>query len=315
VEDKAKIEAYLDTISRPAQGEDYTELYSSLVLAVDDFKRIKGRKAIIVLSDGVNEYYSDGEKLPHKLFGEKRYKYGEAIAASQVDGISVFVINFGVGQMKDKNLGRIAEETGGAIFDSSSAESLDSVYRVIMDQVLNEYLISYAATMEPADRKFVKVSYSAGSAADQAERFYFSSSLYGLAGKTPLVLLLLPFLLAAGLLFLLSRMDFARKKAPPLLDFLGGSGTVVFKGATQRLSPGAKTILAAEGGKTIVADDARKVKGASATISFDGKTGGYRLDSTVALTVNNKTVTSKPLESGDVIDLGGKKIVFDEGLK
>jgi Ca-activated chloride channel homolog len=315
IEDKAKIESYLDRIAKPAKGEDYTEIYSSLVLAVDDFKRIKGRKAMIVLSDGQNEYYSEGEKKPHKVFGDKRYKFGESIAACQADGISVFVINFGVGQMKDKNLGRIAAETGGAIFDAGSAESLGSIYKVIMDQVLNEYLITYKATMEPADKKYVRVVFSSKGVSDSVDRFYFSSTVYGLAGRTPLWLLLIPFLLAAGLLFLLSRLDFARKKAAPSLDFLGGGATVVFKGATQKLSEGAKTVIAMEGGKTVVADDAKKVRGDNATIVFDQRTKTYRLDSTVALTVNNKSVKTKVLESGDVINLGGKTIVFDEGVK
>lgn len=312
-DDKIKIEGYLDEIEKPKPDEAYTELYSSIYLGVDEF-RLKGRKAIIVLSDGRNQPYYRYTRKEHKRFGNKTFKYNEPIKYCQEEGISVFAIYFGrKGEKKDKNLYKIAVQTGGAVFDAHSQKELSEVYSIIVNQILNEYLITYPATMDPADKKYVKVSCQTDKGENSATRFYFSSTVFGIPidGFTPL--LLIPLIFALLLLWLLSKIDFQKKKSDPSLEVLN-------RGAVQ-----ASTKLFSLGsGKTVIGGDPNadmtivggvtKVKDQHATIMFDDKQKKYTIVSEGDLTINNKTVKkTRVLEAGDVINVGGATIVFDDG--
>ena len=46
---------------------------------------------------------------------------------------------------------------------------------------------------------------------------------------------------------------------------------------------------------------------------FDPKTKSYTIVGGGDITVNNRPVKSRRLEAGDVIDVGGATIVFDDG--
>ena len=49
-----EIEKQLEKIVRPKGDAIYSEIYGSLALAIRELETFKGRKAIIILSDGVN---------------------------------------------------------------------------------------------------------------------------------------------------------------------------------------------------------------------------------------------------------------------
>ena len=78
--DKARIEGYLDEIVQPKREEAFTEIYASVYSAVEEFSSVKGRKAIIVLSDGQNMPYYKYTRKPHKVFGQKIYQLFRADA-------------------------------------------------------------------------------------------------------------------------------------------------------------------------------------------------------------------------------------------
>ncbi|MDY6934075.1 MAG: VWA domain-containing protein [Spirochaetota bacterium] len=311
--DKIKIEGYLDEINKPSSDEAYTEIYASLYSAVDEFRTTKGRKAIIILSDGANQPYYKYTRREHKVFGNKIYKYTEPTKYCQEEGISVFAIYFGKEkEKKDKNLHKIAIQTGGAVFDAQNQKELSEVYSKIVNQILNEYLITYSATMEPTDKKYVKVLYTDDSNKNSSSRFYFSSTVFGIPLNYFTPLLLIPLILSIFLVWLLSRLDFEKKKADPSLEVISSSTA---RATTKFLKLG--------GGKTIIGDDqaadmtivggATKIREKHATILFDDKKKKYTIVSEGDLMVNNKSIKKKELESGDVINVGGTTIVFDDG--
>ncbi|MCK5570535.1 MAG: VWA domain-containing protein, partial [Spirochaetes bacterium] len=136
--DRVKIVKAIIEIKKPSEEEAYTELYETLYQAVNYLRVSKGRKIIIVLSDGQNFPL---DKNPH--FPE-RYGIEGAIDSAQKEGISVFTI--GLSKKADrKNLRRIAEETGGAYFSVYDPGRLEDLYNMIRDQILNEYLVTYSA--------------------------------------------------------------------------------------------------------------------------------------------------------------------------
>jgi Ca-activated chloride channel family protein len=314
ISDKEVILGQLDNITKPQGDEGWSEIYSSLYLAIDDFSTVKGRKALIILSDGENMPYYTNTKKEHKDFGTKIVNYEEPIIEGMKEGISIFAINFGrPGERKDAHLREIARETGGAVFNAYDPRELNSVYSKINNQILNEYLITYRATMLPSDKKYVKVDLNKNNRNYKATRYYFSSALFGqpLDEFNPLIFLL--FLLAAVLLWLLSLIKFEKINAPPSLEVLSTQvGRPVTKLLT--LNKGGKTIIGSSENSDMTIVGAPTMKKNHATIQFDKTKSAYTIVADGDLTVNNRSTKSKILESGDVISAGGSTIVFDEGM-
>lgn len=313
-DDRVSIETALEKIERPKKEEAYTEIYGSLYLAVDEFRTTRGRKAVIILSDGVNQPYYKYTKKEHPVFGEKIYKSGEPAEYCQEEGISVFAIYFGrKGERKDKGLYRIALETGGAVFDAHSEEQLSDIYGLIVNQILNEYLITYNATMEPADRKYVRVECETAAGKNSATRFYFSSTVFGipLQGFSPL--LILPLVIACALLWFVSRIDFEKKKGEPSIEILNPGAA---KASTQLFTLGSgRTVIGGDAGADMtLTGGTTRIREKHATILFDEKSKKFTIAGDGDFSVNNKPVEKKrELEAGDVINIGGTTIVFDDG--
>lgn len=313
ISDKEKIQGLLGRIGKPVGDEGYTEIYASLCRAVDEFRSVKGRKAILILSDGENRPYYRYTGKPHSDYGTKIFAYTEPIRDCQQEGISVFAINFGrAGERRDTHLKDIALRTGGAVFDAGNGRELARVYSKIADQIQNEYLITYPATMDPADRKYVKIEYASRRGPIQAVRFYFSSTVFGLPLKGFSFLLLLPFLLALILLWLLSMIRFERKKGAASIEVMNpGQARAVTRAFT--LNKGRTVIGSSPGANMTIAGGVSRIKEKHATITFDTRKKRYTIVGDGDIKINNKRVKTKVLESGDVINVGGTTIVFDDG--
>ncbi|MBN2400921.1 MAG: VWA domain-containing protein [Spirochaetes bacterium] len=312
--DKAKIEDYLDKIMQPNPDEAFTEIYSSIYTAVDEFSSVKGRKAIIVLSDGRNQPYYKYTRKAHKTLGTKIFEYAEPAKYCQEEGVSVYAINFGPkSERKDQGLSKIALQTGGSVFDAFDPRQLNDVYNKIVNQILGEYLISYPATMEPADKKYVKVECNTATGLASAVRFYFSSTVFGLPLTKFNFLLVIPFLLAVALLWLLSNIKFEKKRSDPSIEVLNPGSA---KASTNffTLDKNKKTIIGGDPSADMtLSGGATKIKEKHATVAFDKVKKQYTIVADGNLTVNNKPVKTKLLEPGDVINVGGTTIVFDDG--
>lgn len=306
--DREKVAALLEDIRRPEPEEAYTELYAALTLAVREFAGVRGRKAIIILSDGENYPYARFAGRPHPLFKEKIFAPAEPIRACQEEGITVYAVNFG--PEKDRNLAGIAVETGGQVFDASDREELAAVYRRIHEQVAGEYRLTYRAGMEPAERKYVRVRAAREGQEVEAVRYYFASTVFGLPLPRLGWLLLLPPLLAGFLVWLATRLRLESRRTSPRLQVLQ---TRVGSASTRVLPLGsAKTVIGGSRQADLTIIGAPGVKEKQATVLFDPKTKRYTIVGEV--TVNNRPVTaSRRLEPGDVIDVGGSTIVFDDG--
>ncbi len=102
--------------------------------AVNQCNTQSGRKAIISLTDG--------ESNAHTI------SLDNCIASAQSAGLPVFTI--GLGSSIDRaSLQRIAAETGGQYFEAPTAAELEYIYRLISQQIQNQYKITYT-TSNPA---------------------------------------------------------------------------------------------------------------------------------------------------------------------
>jgi Ca-activated chloride channel family protein len=120
-----------------AEGE--TALYDSLIYALYYFSEIRGKRALILLSDGADV--------------ESRYSYQDAVEFARRTGVTIYAVGLGLSSRQDDvrlKLTRLAAETGGQAFFISEARELDRIYRLIEDELRSQYLLVYQSSL-PAD--------------------------------------------------------------------------------------------------------------------------------------------------------------------
>jgi len=311
-DNKADIMLALANLKRPKGNRQFTELYESLYYAVAAMSHIPGRKVIILLSDGENFPYIPPKGKTHPQF-TVRHGLAGALDLAQREGISVFTIGIGSGSFQN-TLRKISNETGGVSYQVTSLNQLKELYSTIQERVLSEYVMSYYAGMEPAQRKTVRVEFrsSPNAAPLSGVRTYYAATLFGRPQEpfAPWVFAFL--LLALIILFLLWILKFGSRKQDASLSVLAVDGR------RSRIQP--VTIMETQREVTISGDS-----DADLTISGDSKLANSEVklfkegaDYTLmsgqgTVKVNNQPVKAKKLRSGDLISVGSTTIVFDGG--
>jgi VWFA-related protein len=121
------------------KAERGTSLYDSLIFSFYTFNGLKGRRALLLLSDGKDE--------------GSRFGFEEALDFARRAGVTVYSI--GLGDDVDKRkLARIAEETGGRAFFPHKAEELAAIYAGIEAELRSQVLIAYQSTSNRNDPGF-----------------------------------------------------------------------------------------------------------------------------------------------------------------
>lgn len=120
-----------------------TALYDSLVYALYYFGGVRGKRAIVILSDGKDE--------------GSRYQFNDALEYARRSGVALYTVGIGL-STKDSDvrlkLNRLAEETGGRSFFIDRANEVDRVYEAIEGEMRSQYLLAYQSTNPKRDEKF-----------------------------------------------------------------------------------------------------------------------------------------------------------------
>jgi len=157
-------------LNRLATGM-FTRFNDALFLAArEQLGSITGRKAIIVLTDGIDSgrgsirfeqafrsivehevpvYVLSKTRIQsnHELEQLRSYEHSNsALNGVRIDGIRLTLSEL---ETSERNLTRLAEETGGRIFLPERFDQLDSVYQQVADELRSQYLIFYT----PVDGK------------------------------------------------------------------------------------------------------------------------------------------------------------------
>ncbi len=118
-------------------AEGNTSLYDSLIFTLHYFGGITGKRALIVLSDGVDE--------------GSRYDFDDALTYARRSGVAIYTVGIDIGTKEidaRMKLERLASETGGRYFFIQQATDLKRVYAEVESDLRNQYLLAYQTATE-----------------------------------------------------------------------------------------------------------------------------------------------------------------------
>lgn len=125
-------------------AEDDTSLYDSLAFSLQYLGGVKGQRAVLLLSDGMDR--------------TSRLTFEQAVECARRAGIAVYTIGLaladgGRGEAGEK-LARLARETGGKSFFVDGTAQLGGVYEQIERDLRSQYRIAYQSTNNRTDDRF-----------------------------------------------------------------------------------------------------------------------------------------------------------------
>ena len=125
----------LDAIGRKLvklQPGGYTALSDALVYALVQMQSVRGRRALVVLSDGAGR--------------EERVGYATCLRLAQQVGVPIYAIVLdrdGKERERSERVESVVRAVGGRVFYVSSLDNLGSVYRTIRDELDSQYVVAY----------------------------------------------------------------------------------------------------------------------------------------------------------------------------
>ena len=121
------------------KAERGTALYDSLIFSFYTFNGLKGRRALLLLSDGKDE--------------GSRFSFEEALDFARRAGVTVYAIGLG-DEVDKRKLAKLSEETGGRAFFPRQAGELAGIYTGIEEELRSQVLIAYQSTTSRTDPGF-----------------------------------------------------------------------------------------------------------------------------------------------------------------
>lgn len=128
------------------RAEGSTALYDAVIYGLYQFTGVKGKKALVVLSDGKDT--------------ASKFDFETLVEYVKRAGISIYGIGLKISgtdlEVKYK-LNKLAQATGGQTFYVDSAKNLESVYRQINEDLRSQYMLTYYSTNTTGKDKWRKV--------------------------------------------------------------------------------------------------------------------------------------------------------------
>jgi Ca-activated chloride channel family protein len=123
-----------------------TSLHDAVVTSLYYFRGVRGRRAMVLLSDGDDTTSA----MP----------YRDALEYARRSGVTIYTIGLDVGRLETgvrSKLSELAKETGGRTFFISKASELVNVYREIEEELRSQYLVAYSSDRPGQDGVFRQV--------------------------------------------------------------------------------------------------------------------------------------------------------------
>ena len=133
------------------RADGNTALYDSIIYALYYFGGVRGKRAIVLLTDGKDE--------------GSRFRYGDALEYAKHSGIAFYTIGLGpIANQPDirLKLEKLAAETGGRSYSINQVNDLAGIYRSIETELRSQYLLAYQSSKQGNDGKFRAVEVKLG---------------------------------------------------------------------------------------------------------------------------------------------------------
>ena len=134
-----------------------TALYDALYLGSQALEQRKGRKVLVVITDG-------GDTV-------SRVDYKQAVrSAQEAEAIVYSIIVVPIEASAGRDIGgehaliQISEDTGGKYFYATSVSQLDDAFRKISDELRTQYLLAYYPSQRLSDSSFRRIEVKVGGA-------------------------------------------------------------------------------------------------------------------------------------------------------
>jgi Ca-activated chloride channel family protein len=125
------------------RADGSTALYDSIIYALYYFGGVRGKRAVVLLTDGRDE-------------GSK-YRFRDALEYAKHSGIAFYTIGLGLTAKEPDirlKLAQLATETGGRSFFIERAAELAGTYSDIETELRSQYLLAYQSAKQGNDGKF-----------------------------------------------------------------------------------------------------------------------------------------------------------------
>ncbi|MEZ5292467.1 MAG: VWA domain-containing protein [Vicinamibacterales bacterium] len=133
--DRDELIAALDDL----QFGNATRLWDALAFSMDAFKDVEGRRVILLFTDGDDT--------------ASRVRFGDVMARARDEEVMVYGVGLSVDffngarrirSRPDRNLRRIAEETGGGYFELQKTDLMASTFTRVAQELRSQYLLAFA---------------------------------------------------------------------------------------------------------------------------------------------------------------------------
>jgi len=139
-----------------------TALYDALCLGSQALDRRRGRKVMVVITDG-------GDTV-------SKYDYRDAVrSAQEAEAIVYSIIVVPVEASAGRDTGgehaliQLSEDTGGKYYYASSLPQLDSAFRQISEELRTQYLLAYYPSERLSDSEFRRIQVTVHGVSDVAD--------------------------------------------------------------------------------------------------------------------------------------------------
>ncbi len=142
-----------------------TSLHDAIVTSLYYYRGVRGRRALVLLSDGEDTSSS--------------LEFEESLEYAKRSGVSVFTIGLGIGKTDigvRRKLEKLAGETGGRTFYIKEATELSKVYEEIERELRSQYLVAYNSNQQGESGQYheVEVKVRDGKLKARTIRGYYS---------------------------------------------------------------------------------------------------------------------------------------------
>lgn len=125
-----------------------THLYDAVIEMLFELQKQPGRRALVVLSDGVDQ--------------GSRFTLDNVVHYARYAGVPIYPIirnkrlttlmRFGIGRLESRRLGAIARDTGASYFIIQKEHELPAVYARIAEELKQQYILAFYSDASSADQ-------------------------------------------------------------------------------------------------------------------------------------------------------------------